>query len=115
MWTNEWTQIHNDGIGTTRNSILDANESRAGFAAFMGDGSLTHTPPMCQKYRQAHEVENLPWPAESPDLNPNENLWRIMNYRIASQMQGRPRDIEQMKQLLRAEWDIDWIQVCGEN
>ncbi|KAK9701990.1 DDE superfamily endonuclease [Popillia japonica] len=46
---------------------------------FVPDNSAVHTARVVRDWFEDHdEIEVIPWPAKSPDLNPIENLWAAM-------------------------------------
>lgn len=49
---------------------------------FQQDNDPKHTSRHCKTWLQQNAIEVLDWPAQSPDLNPIENLWEIVNSKI---------------------------------
>ena len=47
----------------------------------------------------------MDWPASSPDLNPIENVWAILKYRVRRRMNGGPHTHTALVEAVQAEWD----------
>lgn len=54
-----------------------------------------------QLLKQDLGICSLPWPGNSPDLNPIENLWAIMGRKINAK---KPGSIEELKKLVEQVW-----------
>lgn len=52
---------------------------------FMHDNAPCHTARLVKDFLVQENVSVLPWPAQSPDLNPIENLWAIIKRKLASE------------------------------
>jgi transposase len=71
---------------------------------FQQDGARPHTAKATQKWLK----QNVPsfitkdeWPANSPDANGIENLWSILDDRVAAR---RPKTVDELKRTVKREW-----------
>ena len=53
----------------------------------------------------------MKWPAQSPDLNPIENLWAILKRRL-NQYEQPPRGMVELWERVQAKWDEIDKEMC---
>ena len=65
------------------------------------DNDPKHTSKKSIKYKEDNGINRLEWPACSPDLNPIENVWSLLKYKV---YQKNPNSISQLKKIIKDEW-----------
>ena len=69
----------------------------------MEDNAPVHPSKYSKSWRQAHGMKKLVWPANSLDLNPIENLWKIVKDLL--RYHNMPKNKQEMIQLIKQVWD----------
>lgn len=83
--------------------VLPFLERVGGRAVFQHDNARPHVARVCANFLRDNDVDVLPWPALSPDLNPIENVWDLLNTRIRRRA-NPPRTVQQLRAALVEEW-----------
>ncbi len=71
---------------------------------WMDDDAGYHTSKTTAEYRRRVRLICIDWPAQSSDLNPIENLWRIIKVRVSAK-RHRIRSLKSMKEVIKEEWE----------
>ncbi len=78
---------------------------------FQQDLAPAHTAKSTKSWLNDHGVGVLDWPANSPDLNPIENLWSIVKRKMRNK---RPKNADELKATVKETWALIPAQQCHE-
>ncbi len=76
---------------------------------FQQDLAPAHSAKATSTWFKDHGIPVLNWPANSPDLNPIENLWGIVTRKMRY---ARPNNAEELKATIRATWALITPEQC---
>ncbi|MBW0568455.1 hypothetical protein O181_108170 [Austropuccinia psidii MF-1] len=69
----------------------------------MKDGAPIHSAQISTEWRANNNIQKLVWPANSPYLNPIENLWFKMKYTVTTLY--NPRTMDELQEAISMAWD----------
>ena len=61
---------------------------RHGPAILMHDNAKPHVARICRQFLNRNNVNVLPWPAVSPDMNPIEHIWDYLGRKVRVRARG---------------------------
>ena len=70
---------------------------------FQEDNAPIHTAKVVKSWEEENEVNSLPWPAQSADLNPIEHLWDELERHVQAH-KPLPKNRENLWEILQEEW-----------
>jgi hypothetical protein len=70
---------------------------------FQEDNAPCHTAEYATWWRQTHGIDRMPWPSQSPDLNPIEHLWDHLDRQIRKR-NPLPTSPANLAEALKDEW-----------
>ena len=96
--------IHNELIPSSHLWFIEGDEW-----IFQQDNASAHTSKRSTECFLRNKIELLGWPANSPDLNPIEQCWSIIDSRLKNQ---DIRTVDSFKVALKAEFDKISAETC---
>uniref|UniRef100_A0A8C4NNY5 Tc1-like transposase DDE domain-containing protein n=1 Tax=Eptatretus burgeri TaxID=7764 RepID=A0A8C4NNY5_EPTBU len=76
------------------------------------DNARPHRAAAVREFLEAEGVEQLPWPARSPDMNPIEHAWGALG-RAINDRDNLPQTLQELAQALTDEWDALPIDITN--
>ncbi len=83
--------------------FLEEFEEEYGEYLFQQDNAPIHTNIRTRNFIEEMAISLLPWPGQSPDLNPIEHLWDELERRIRAK-QNHPKNLRELEVLLQECW-----------
>ena len=77
------------------------------------DNVRPHRAAAVREFLEAEGVEQLPWPACSPDMNPIEHAWDALG-RAINDRDVIPQTLQELADALREEWDAMPVDVVNK-
>jgi len=78
---------------------------------FQQDNDPKHTSSLAKDWFKRNEVNLLKWPAQSPDLNPIENLWRDLEKEVRKL---KPINLRELEQAVMQGWHNIPVERCRQ-
>ena len=84
---------------------------------FQHDNDLKHTSAIVKQWLRDNQVNVMRWPAQSPDLNPIENIWEELDRRLRQRRKEKFKNQDDLFEELNTVWhsisqnDIDKLIV----
>ena len=72
---------------------------------FQQRNARPHTAHVTMDYLEQNNINVLPWPSKSPNLNSIEHLWDELDTPVR-QRQPPPHTLDQLRQMLQQEWRV---------
>jgi transposase len=71
----------------------------------MQDGATSHKCKLTKAFLRRSKIRFIEdWPSHSPDLNPIEQVWALLNQRMSENRRNVPSSIEELRRAAEEEW-----------
>ena len=95
-------EVYRQRIVPVIHEYKEAQKASIQVPILMEDGASQHTDRVTQALHQELGILRMNWPVNSPDLNPIENVWRILKHRVGRRF---PTTLQQARQYIEEEWE----------
>ncbi|CAB4430830.1 unnamed protein product [Rhizophagus irregularis] len=68
------------------------------------DNAPVHRARTVSQWKEDNSVSTIPWPAQSPDLNPIEHLWDVLERKVQAH-KPHPKNIRELMVVLEEKWN----------
>lgn len=113
MTATQYCQILSDALlGTLTDKSLKVED-----VIFQQDNDSKHTARQTQSWLADHQIKTLPWPPQSPDMNPIEHCWEFLERRVRAQVPP-PQTLDELWEVMQEKWvqlDAGLIQSLYES
>ena len=80
-------------------------------AIFQQDNEPKCTSNLAQKWFKDNKIDLMEWPAQSPDLNPIEHLWNILQCKL-NKYEEPPKGVYELRDRVAEEWNKITPEEC---